>query len=122
MSYAEIVFATVPTAPPTRKNQRATSCPAPISAKVPYFAASRLMRSALSCVLGEGTRGTSGPLGGDGGFTAQPARLSVALFSSRQARRPSQDLTNAAAPSRGTPAARASSPTPAVGKRCSTAP
>src|SRR5712692_9389733 len=83
ISYAEIVFATVPAAPPTRKNQRATSCPAPISAKVPYFAASRLMRSALSCVLGEGSRGTSGPFGGDGGFTAQPARLSVAHSASR---------------------------------------
>src|SRR5438034_6718555 len=113
MSYAEIVFATVPAAPPTRKNQRATSCPAPISAKVPYFAASRLMRSALSCVLGEGARGTSGPFGGDGGFTAQPARLSVALFSSRQASSSSQDLTNAAAPSRWRSAARASRSMPA---------
>src|SRR6202044_2428879 len=47
MSYAEMVFATVPAAPPTWKNRRATSCPAPISAKVPYFLASRLIWSAL---------------------------------------------------------------------------
>src|SRR5438876_7052806 len=57
MSYAEIVFATVPAAPPARKNQRATSCPAPISAKVPYLAASRLIQSALSCVLRAGLAG-----------------------------------------------------------------
>src|SRR3989441_10894168 len=122
MSYAEIVFATVPAAPPTRKNQRATSCPAPISAKVPYFAASTLMRSAFSCVLGEGARGTSGPLGGDGGLTAQPARLSGALFSSRQASRSAQDLTNAAAPSRWRSAARASRATPACVERARTPP
>jgi hypothetical protein len=35
MSYAEIVFATVPDAPPAWKKIRATSWPAPISAKVP---------------------------------------------------------------------------------------
>jgi hypothetical protein len=35
MSYAEMLFAIVPAAPPARKNQRTTSCPAPISAKVP---------------------------------------------------------------------------------------
>jgi hypothetical protein len=35
MSYAEIDFEIDPAAPPTLKNQRATSCPAPISANVP---------------------------------------------------------------------------------------
>src|ERR1017187_646138 len=38
-----MVFATVPEALPTWKNQRATSCPAPISANAPYFLASRLI-------------------------------------------------------------------------------
>src|SRR5258705_2188379 len=37
-----MVLATVPAAPPTAKNQRATSCPAPISASVPYQLVSRL--------------------------------------------------------------------------------
>src|SRR5437773_12387932 len=37
----------VPAAPPTRKNQRATSCPAPISANVPYLPGSRLICSAF---------------------------------------------------------------------------
>ena len=40
-------FATVPAAPPTRKNQRTTSWPAPISAIVPYQRGSRLIRSAF---------------------------------------------------------------------------
>src|SRR6266550_4875012 len=43
-------LATVPAAPPTRKNQRTTSWPAPISAIVPYQRGSRLMRSAFWCV------------------------------------------------------------------------
>src|SRR5471032_1031301 len=47
-----MVLATVPEALPTRKNQRATSCPAPISANVPYFLASRLICNAFSFVLG----------------------------------------------------------------------
>src|SRR5438034_373169 len=47
MSYADMLFATVPAAPPTRKNQRTTSCPAPISANVPYQRGSRLILSAL---------------------------------------------------------------------------
>src|SRR3954463_6470965 len=47
MSYADIVFATVPDAPPTWKKRRATSCPAPISAKVPYFSASKLIWNAF---------------------------------------------------------------------------
>src|SRR5213593_2660270 len=51
MSYADIVLAIVPEAPPTRKNQRATSWPAPISTQVPYLLGSRFMRSALSCVV-----------------------------------------------------------------------
>src|SRR5580700_9247632 len=42
-----MVLATVPEAPPTIRNQRATSCPAPISAKEPNAAASRLRASAL---------------------------------------------------------------------------
>src|SRR5436853_2656385 len=46
-----MLFAIVPDAPPTRKNQRATSCPAPISANVPYFDWSRLICSAFWCVL-----------------------------------------------------------------------
>src|SRR4029077_4444871 len=45
-----MLFATVPAAPPTRKNQRTTSCPAPISAKVPYQRGSRLILSALEWV------------------------------------------------------------------------
>ena len=44
-------FEMEPAAAPTRKNHRATSWPAPISAKVPYLIASRLIRSAFSCVL-----------------------------------------------------------------------
>src|ERR1043165_1259198 len=42
-----MVLATVPAAPPTRKKQRATSWPAPISAKVPYLLASTLICSAF---------------------------------------------------------------------------
>src|SRR5260370_39241230 len=45
-----MLFATVPAAPPTRKNQRTTSCPAPISANVPYHRRSRLSLSALEWV------------------------------------------------------------------------
>src|ERR1700682_6368408 len=37
----------VPAAPPTRKNQRATSWPAPISAMVPYGLLSRLSAKAF---------------------------------------------------------------------------
>ena len=43
----EIDFEIVPAAAPTLKNQRATSCPAPISANVPYRAGSRLMLNAF---------------------------------------------------------------------------
>src|SRR5438874_11789818 len=50
MSYADMRFAIVPAAPPTRKNQRTTSWPAPISAKVPYQRGSRLILSALEWV------------------------------------------------------------------------
>src|SRR5262245_57871764 len=46
-----MVLATVLAAPPTRKNQRAVSCPAPISAKVPYLCASRLMLNAFWSVF-----------------------------------------------------------------------
>src|SRR6478735_5117935 len=42
-----MLFAIVPDAPPTRKNHRATSCPAPISAKVPYLVLSRLIWTAF---------------------------------------------------------------------------
>src|ERR1700730_1819596 len=42
-----MLLATVPAAPPTRKNQRATSWPAPISAMVPYLPLSRLSASAF---------------------------------------------------------------------------
>src|SRR5437764_3631410 len=45
-----MVFATVPAAPPTWKKRRATSCPAPISAKVPYFFASRFIWNAFLSV------------------------------------------------------------------------
>src|SRR6266699_2273372 len=45
-----MLFAIVPAAPPTRKNQRTTSCPAPISANVPYQRGSRLILSAFECV------------------------------------------------------------------------
>src|SRR6516164_2316183 len=51
MSYAEIDFAIVPAAPPAWKNWRATSCPAPISANVPYLGSSRLMVRALRFVV-----------------------------------------------------------------------
>src|SRR4030095_9181439 len=45
-----MVLAMVPAAPPTRKNLRATSWPAPISAKVPYLLGSRLIWRAFSSV------------------------------------------------------------------------
>src|SRR5437879_7626608 len=45
-----MVFATVPAAPPTAKNHRATSWPPPISANVPYVVASRLSARAFCCV------------------------------------------------------------------------
>src|SRR5206468_6070880 len=45
-----MVLAIVPAAPPTRKNRRATSWPAPISAKVPYLVTSRLIWRAFSSV------------------------------------------------------------------------
>src|ERR1044072_2890487 len=45
-----MVLAMVPDAPPTWKNRRATSWPAPISAKVPYFLASRLIWNAFLLV------------------------------------------------------------------------
>src|SRR5580704_1433728 len=45
-----MLFATVPEAPPTTRNQRATSCPAPISAKEPNLDVSRFSDSALRCV------------------------------------------------------------------------
>src|SRR5208282_4565652 len=45
-----MVLATVPEAAPTTKNQRATSCPAPISAKEPKADASRFRVSALRWV------------------------------------------------------------------------
>src|SRR6266404_7868891 len=45
-----MVFATVPAAPPTWKKRRATSWPAPISAKVPYFFASRFIWNAFLSV------------------------------------------------------------------------
>jgi hypothetical protein len=47
---SRMLFAIVPAPPPTRKNQRTTSCPAPISAKVPYQRGSRLIFSAFECV------------------------------------------------------------------------
>src|SRR4051812_46124108 len=53
MSYADMLLAMVPAAAPTRKNQRTTSCPAPISANVPYRRGSRFTRSALLCVSRE---------------------------------------------------------------------
>src|SRR4029077_14508064 len=45
-----MVLATVPEAPPTTRNQRATSCPAPVSAKEPKVDESRFRVSALRCV------------------------------------------------------------------------
>src|SRR6267378_989861 len=47
-----MLLAMVPDAPPTWKNQRATSCPAPISANVPYLFGSRLIWSAFCSVPG----------------------------------------------------------------------
>src|SRR5712692_5774607 len=46
-----MVLAMVPAAPPTWKSQPATSCPAPISAMVPYLARSRLSSSAFCSVV-----------------------------------------------------------------------
>ena len=46
-----MVFATVPAAPPTEKNHRATSWPPPISANVPYVVASRLRDNAFCRVV-----------------------------------------------------------------------
>src|SRR6185436_623221 len=75
MSYADIALAIVPAAPPTRKNQRATSWPAPISANVPYFSGSRLTCRAFECVLsasvmprhyGNANTQIPPPLGGSG--------------------------------------------------------
>src|SRR6266850_6390540 len=57
-----MLFATVPAAPPTRKNQRTTSCPAPISAKVPYQRGSRLIFSALEWVSRTSSFTASEPL------------------------------------------------------------
>src|SRR5581483_5953015 len=56
----------VPAAPPTWKNQRTTSWPAPISAIVPYHLGSRLIRSAfwwvsVSADLSMDGRSASGP-------------------------------------------------------------
>src|SRR4051812_37072315 len=45
-----MLLAMVPAAPPTWKNQRTTSWPAPISAKVPYLRGSRLMANAFCWV------------------------------------------------------------------------
>src|SRR6476660_3479300 len=45
-----MLLAIVPAPPPTRKNQRTTSCPAPISANVPYQRGSRLIFNAFECV------------------------------------------------------------------------
>src|SRR6266446_3342676 len=50
-----MVFATVPAAPPTEKNHRATSWPAPISANVPYVVASRLRANAFCRVFEAGS-------------------------------------------------------------------
>ena len=47
LSYADIAFAIVLDAPPTLKNCLTVSCPAPISAKVPYTEESKLMVSAF---------------------------------------------------------------------------
>src|SRR5687768_7679658 len=47
-----MLLAIVPAAPPTRKNQRTTSCPAPISANDPYRRGSRLTAKALRSVFG----------------------------------------------------------------------
>src|SRR4029453_19426830 len=68
MSYALIVLATVPAAPPTAKNHRPPSWPAPISAMVPYQARSRLSWSAFwpadrgSVGMGQPARGRVGLL------------------------------------------------------------
>src|SRR5437764_540647 len=67
-----MLFATVPAAPPTRKNQRTTSWPAPISAKVPYQRGSRLIFSALEWVSS-----------GSGGHPPSPS-YGVASRSARQ--------------------------------------
>jgi|GEM_PF-5895872 len=46
-------FAMVPAAPPTEKNERATSWPPPISANVPYAGASKFSASAFCRVVTE---------------------------------------------------------------------
>src|SRR5215212_2523369 len=83
-----MLLAIVPAAPPTRKNQRATSCPAPISANVPYLASSRLIRTAFWCVSrrldciacplpGAGRRARSRPIGADASRRTGRPRRSV---------------------------------------------
>src|SRR5712692_3865525 len=60
MSYADIDLEIVPAAPPTLKNQRATSCPAPISANAPYRSGSRLILSAFWLALNLGRSSANG--------------------------------------------------------------
>src|SRR6266481_6829258 len=61
MSYAERDFAIVPAAAPAWKNQRTTSCPAPISAKVPYLGSSRLTLRALRFVVNSSVDSMASP-------------------------------------------------------------
>src|SRR5215467_11460032 len=57
-----MVFATVPEAAPTRRNHRATSCPAPISAKEPNVDGSRFTVSALWWVSSFGAVAIAGSI------------------------------------------------------------
>src|SRR5208282_809842 len=56
-----MVLATVPEAPPTRRNQRATSCPAPISANEPKVDVSRFRVSGFSFSAGPEIKRTIAP-------------------------------------------------------------
>src|SRR5689334_11709036 len=79
-----MVCATVPEAAPAARNQRATSCPPPISAKLPKIEPSRLIASALACVslAGRGSLIFPPPLWGPLHFVAwQPTQCLVARLS-----------------------------------------
>src|SRR5215470_4154154 len=83
-----MLLATVPAAPPTRKNHRTTSCPAPISANVPYQRGSRLILSALEWVsMGSGFTEYLGQCTKSRAEAIATCLLNRRLFDSRSRRR-----------------------------------
>src|SRR5712691_7336991 len=76
-----MVLAMVPAAPPTWKSQRATSCPAPISAMVPYLARSRLSSRAFCSVVVwvPAIRDSGGHAGGARKLAGDEMRVEAAL-------------------------------------------